>query len=201
MIIYKWISREPQERSREVLSLVAIEPIPFSGHFLGDIMKRAMLIGVAIAMLAAFFPAFAADDPGLTRMALCQDSWVEWTKKEPKTFEAFRNRFMNQFAPHENDPYWLPKATTSVLGMHIAQAFPGSVGMGVGFSLTVDAPFDKARTTIEKALGKKLQHCEASDNMETCELEVAPQRTVTVMAEDNPKSRQTLIGCYYFYEK
>jgi len=164
-------------------------------------MERAMFTGVAIAMFAAIFPAVAADDPGLTRMTLCQDSWAEWTKKEPKTFESFRNRFMNQFAPHENDPYWLPKASVSVLGMHIAQAFPGSIGMGVGFSLTVDVPFDKARAAMEKALGKKLQHCEASDNMKTCDLEVAPQRTVMVMAEDNPKSRQTLIGCYYFYEK
>jgi len=164
-------------------------------------MKRAIFTGVAIGILVAIFPAWAADDPGLTRMALCQDSWVEWTKKEPKTFEAFRSRFMGQFTPHANDPYWLPKAGVSVLGMHVVQAFPDSVGMGVGFSLTVDAPFDKARATIEKALGKKLQHCEASDGMKTCDLEVAPQRTVTVMAEDNPKSRQTLIGCYYFYEK
>ena len=54
-------------------------------------MKRAMFTGVAVAMFAAIFPASAADDPGLTRMALCQDSWAEWTKKEPKTFESFRN--------------------------------------------------------------------------------------------------------------
>jgi len=37
--------------------------------------------------------------------------------------------------------------------------------------------------------------------MKTCDLEVAPQRTVSVMAGDTPKTRQTLIGCYYFYEK
>ena len=164
-------------------------------------MKRAIFTGVAIGMLAAVFPALAADDLGLTRMVLCQDSWVEWTKKEQKTFAAFRNQFMNQFGRHENAPYWLPKSGVSVLGMRVAQAFPDSIGMGVGFSLTVDAPFDTARAAMEKALGKKLQHCEASDGMKTCDLEVAPQRTVTVMAGDNPKDRQTLIGCYYFYEK
>ena len=27
------------------------------------------------------------------------------------------------------------------------------------------------------------------------------QRTFTLMAEDSPKAKQTLIGCYYFYEK
>ncbi len=160
-----------------------------------------MFAGVVAGMLVAIIPAVAADDPGLTRMALCQDSWMEWTKKEPKTFAAFRNQFMNQFGRHENAPYWVPKTGVWVLGMHVAQAFPDSIGMGVGFSLTVDAPFGKTLAAMEKALGKKLQHCEASDGMKTCDLEVGPQRTVTVMAGDNPKSRQTLIGCYYFYEK
>ena len=110
---------------------------------------------------------------------------------------------MSAFAPHDNDPYWLPKpkVDVSVLGLHVAQLFPDSVGMGVGFSLTVDAPYDTARAAIEKAGAKKLVHCEASDGMKSCELEIAPQRSITIMAEDNPKSCQTLIGCYYFYEK
>ena len=155
----------------------------------------------AMLAFAIVHPASAADDAGLTRMALCQDSWVEWTKGEPKKFEAFRDHVMGQFSRHDNDPYWLPKASVSVLGLHVVQAFPDSVGMGVGFSLTVDAPFDKARVAMEMALGKTLQHCESSDGMKTCELEIAPQRTVTLMAGDNPKGRQTLIGCYYYYEK
>lgn len=164
-------------------------------------MKILGLAGAALAMFAAILPATAADDASVTRMALCQDSWMDWTKKEPKAFEAFRMHFLSQFSRHENDPYMLPKANVSVLGMNVAQAFPASVGMGVGFSLTVDAPFDKARAAMEKTLGKKLVHCEASDGMKSCEFEVAPRRTITLMAEDNPKSRQTLIGCYYFYEK
>jgi len=164
-------------------------------------MKKSVFAGAMLTTLAIVIRAYAADDAALTRMTLCQDSWIDWTKKEPKTFEVFRTRFMGQFAHHDNNPYWLPKANVSVLGMHVAQAFPDSVGMGVGFSLTVDAPYDKARAAMEKALAKKLVHCGASDGMKSCELEVAPQRTITLMAEDNPKSRQTLIGCYYFYEK
>lgn len=163
-------------------------------------MKPHLLAGAMLAF-AIVLPAVAADDAGLTRMTLCQDSWIEWTKSAPKTFEAFRGRFMDQFAHHDNNPYWLPKADVSVLGMPIAQAFPDSVGMGVGFSLTVDASYDKARAALEKALAKKLVHCEASDGMKSCELEVAPQRTITLMAGDSPKSQQTLIGCYYYYEK
>ncbi len=139
--------------------------------------------------------------PGSFAWRCVRNSWVEWTKSEPKLFEAFRDRFTTQFSPHNNDPYWLPKTNTSVAGLRVAQAFPQSVGMGVGFSLTVDAPFDVARQLMEKTLGKKLAHCETSDGMRDCELEIAPQRTVMLMAEDSPKNQQTLIGCYYFYEK
>jgi hypothetical protein len=156
-----------------------------------------------VAALAIFvvLPAFAADDAGLARMALCRDSWVEWSKNDPARMKTFAEHFRSAFSPHGNDPYVLPKARVSVLGLRVAQAFPESVGMGVGFSLTVDAPFDATRKAMEKALGKKLRHCEASDGMKSCDLQIAPQRTVTLMAGDDPKSRQTLIGCYYFYEK
>lgn len=164
-------------------------------------MKMAILGGAGLVLLAIGLPASAADDAGLIRMALCQDSWVDWTKKEPKKFEAFRSHVISRFSRHDNDPYWVPKANVTVLGLRVAQAFPDSVGMGVGFSLTVDAPFDATRKVMEKALGKTLKHCEASDGMKTCELEIAAQRTVTAMAGDDPKSHQTLIGCYYYYEK
>jgi hypothetical protein len=165
-------------------------------------MKPLASFGAAAAFISILLPAAAADDAAITRMALCQDSWIEWTKEEPKTFEAFRDRFMGQFAvPRDDKPYWIPRARVTVLGMRVAQGFPDSVGMGVGFSLTVDAPYDKARAAMEKALGKKLVHCEASDGMKSCELQVAPQRTITLMADDSPQSKQTLIGCYYFYEK
>lgn len=165
-------------------------------------MKFTMLLCTTLAAASAV-PAASADAPALTRMALCRDSWVEWTKAEPAKFDSFRDQFMKTFSPHGNDPYWLPKpnAKPSVLGLNVSQAFPQSVGMGVGFSLTVDASFDDARKAMEKALGKPLVHCETGDGMRDCELEIAPQRTVMLMAEDKPKSRSTLIGCYYFYEK
>jgi hypothetical protein len=159
-------------------------------------------LAVAILAISAItFPVSATDSSALTRMALCRDSWVEWSKSEPAKFEAFRDQFLKRFSPHGNDPYWLPKAKESVLGLNVSQAFPQSVGMGVGFSLTVDATFDDARKAAEKALGKTLVHCETGEGMRDCELEIAPQRTVMLMADDKPKSRQTLIGCYYFYEK
>jgi hypothetical protein len=73
--------------------------------------------------------------------------------------------------------------------------------MAVGFSVTVDAPFDKARAAVEKIVGKKLAHCETGDNMKTCTLQIADQRAVTLMASDPPDKNGTLVGCYYFYEK
>lgn len=164
-------------------------------------MKFPTACSTAIIMCASIFPASAADDASLTRMALCQDSWVEWSKSEPAKFGAFRDHVMSAFSPHANDPYMLPKASVSVAGLRVTQAFPQSVGMGVGFSLTVDATFDATRKATEKALGKTLQHCDSAEGMKNCELAVAPQRTFMLMAEDNPKSHQTLLGCYYFYEK
>jgi hypothetical protein len=148
-----------------------------------------------------FNPALAADDDALARMALCKDSWTDWQKSEPTKLKAFADSFHAHFSPHDNDPYFLPKAKVAVMGINVSQAFPGSVGMGVGFSLTLDATFDDTRKATEKALGKALQKCESGEGMRNCELGIAPQRTVMLMAEDKPGVGHTLIGCYYFYEK
>jgi hypothetical protein len=148
-----------------------------------------------------FTPVLAADDDALTRMALCKDSWMDWQKSDPAKMKAFGDSFHKKFSPHNNDPYFLPKAKVSVMDMNISQAFPGSVGMGVGFSLSVDATFDNTRKAVETTLGKKLQKCESGEGMRDCELQIAPERTVMLMSEDKPGSRHTLLGCYYLYEK
>ena len=70
------------------------------------------------------------------------------------------------------------------------------------FSVIVNASFDQTRTSLERKLGKPIRKCEPpSDNMRTCELAIGEKKTIVLMAEDNPKSTTTLIGCYYFYEK
>jgi hypothetical protein len=164
-------------------------------------MKPRNLSAGVLALGLLLCPAMAADDDALARMALCKDSWVDWSKSDPAKMKAFADRFRAQFAAHGNDPFVVPKANVSVMGLRVAQAFPDSVGMGVGFSLKVDATFDDARKAVEMVLGKKLQKCETGDGMRNCGLEIAPQRTVMLMAEDRPDARDTLIGCYYFYEK
>lgn len=57
------------------------------------------------------------------------------------------------------------------------------------------------RKAVEMAVGKALTHCESGEDVKTCELAVAPQRTVTLLAEEAANAHRTLIGCYYFYEK
>ncbi len=150
-------------------------------------MKLPTLAGVALALFAAVLPARAGDDDALTRMALCKDSWLEWSKGDPARFKAFADHVRAGFTPHGNDPFALPKAGVSAAGLRVLQAFPQSVGMGVGFSLTVDAGFDDARKAVEKALGKPLAHCEEGEGMHDCELEVAPQRTVMVADDGGAK--------------
>ncbi|HEY5336562.1 MAG TPA: hypothetical protein VIJ85_00030 [Rhizomicrobium sp.] len=163
-------------------------------------MKISALLG-ALTLLVAIAPALADDDAVIARMATCQDSWFELQKSDPAKMQKFVDHIRAGFTPHDNDPYWLPKAKTSILGFNASQVFPESIGMAVGFSVTVDVPFDQARAAVEKAIGKKFVHCETGDDMRMCDLELAEQHDVGVMAEDTPKATQTLVGCYYFYEK
>lgn len=156
---------------------------------------------IAGALLFALAPVRAAEDNAIARMATCQDSWFEWQSKEPARLKALGEHFRAAFVPKGNDGSFVPKTKISIAGLNITRVYPGSLGMGVGFSLFVDAPIDKVRDGLKHLLGKPLDKCETSDSMRTCGSQIAAQRTLTVMASDDPKARDTLIGCYYFYEK
>ena len=115
----------------------------------------------------------AADDVALERMATCRDSWLDWQKTNPAKLQKFGEDFRAHFAPHGDDPFPVPRVETTVAGLRVTKAFPDSVGMGVGFSLMVDASFDRTRKAMERSLGRRMQHCENGDNMKTCAIEVA----------------------------
>ena len=68
--------------------------------------------------------------------------------------------FNTAFAEPAQDGSFAPKAKVQVVGLPVLQVYPESVGMGVGFSVILDAPFDIAREHAEKALGKPLGKCE-----------------------------------------
>ena len=161
----------------------------------------AACMGVVIGLLVAVASAWADDDVTLTRMATCQESWLDWQTKEPAQLKKFGDQLHSEFSQHGDDAFVVPNANVSIAGLRVTQLFPNSVGMGVGLSVTVDAPFDKARQAIEKTVGKPLTKCETGDSMRTCGLEIAEKRTLMLMAEDSPKATTTLVGCYYFYEK
>jgi hypothetical protein len=166
---------------------------------MGAFMKFVSLAGAAL--LCAIVPAWASDDVSLARMAMCRDSWLDWQKSDPARLKAFAQHLHGEFSPHDNDPFLVPTSNTFIAGLRVTQLFPDSVGMGVGFSVTLAGKFDETKRRLEKSLGKPLAKCETSDGMRSCELPIAEKRTVMIMAKDDPRSASTLIGCYYFYEK
>jgi hypothetical protein len=186
--------------SRRLLTRV-VAPFDFDASRLPVLLRSRFGPLALAALLAAFAPARAADDPGIARMAACQDSWLDWQNSDPARLKAFGDHLRAAFAHKDNDPYAVPIKPSTFDGLPIAQVFPASIGMGVGFSLMVDAKFDRAKAVLARRVGKPLGHCETSDGMRTCGVQLAAQRTVTVMSSDDPKTTQTLIGCYYFYEK
>src|SRR5438105_2625525 len=152
-------------------------------------MNISVRAGILTAVLAAATPAQAADNPGIERLATCQDSWFDWKSSDPAQLQKFAASFQAGFSRKESDPFFVPKSSQTVAGLPLAQVFPDSVGMGVGFSVVVNANFDKTKTSLEKKLGKSFRNCEPpSDNMRTCELEIGEKKTILLMAEDNPKS-------------
>ena len=164
-----------------------------------NIFSRA---GTLAALLVAVTPAQAADNLGIERLATCQVSWLDWKSSDPVQLKKFADSFQSDFSHKDNDPFFIPKSSQTVAGLPVAQVFPQSIGMAVGFSVVVNADFVKTKTIIEKKIGKSFKKCEPpSDNMRTCELEIGEKKTIVLMAEDNVKATTTLLGCYYLYEK
>jgi hypothetical protein len=164
-----------------------------------NIFSRA---GIFTIFLVAVTPAQAADNLSIERLATCQVSWLDWKSSDPVQLKKFADSFQSDFLHKDNDPFFVPKSSQTVAGLPVAQVFPQSIGMAVGFSVVVNADFVKTKTIIEKKVGQSFKKCEPpSDNMRTCELEIGEKKTIVLMAEDNVKATTTLIGCYYFYEK
>ncbi len=165
--------------------------------------NRAVKHILAVCLLLVLIApraADAADGDLIERLATCQDSWFEW-KDNPAQMRALANSFNDSFTQKGNTPVFAPKQRMLVAGLPVSQAYPQSVGMGVGFSLVVDANFETTRAALEKVAKKPLTMCETGDGMRSCELQVAEKRTLMLMTGDSGRAKTTLIGCYYFYEK
>jgi hypothetical protein len=162
-------------------------------------MKCAWPAGLILTLLVGVIP--GADDPRVENLALCRDSWLDWKTTDPAKLDSFGAYLRSAFARNGNDAFLAPKSPMAIDGLKVTQLFPDSLGMGVGFSVLVDATFDVARQALEQKLGKPLRQCETGEGMRTCALPIAERRTVILMSGDPPNDRTTLVGCYYFYEK
>jgi len=165
------------------------------------IVKCAWAAGVWLVALAGAAPAWSADDPRVENLALCRDSWLDWKTTDPAKLDSFGAFFRSAFSHSSNDAYFVPKSAMAIVGLKVLRVFPDSLGMGVGFSVLVDAAFDVAKPAVEHELGKPVRQCETGDGTRACELPVAEQRTLTLATGDPPNDKTTLIGCYYVYEK
>ena len=159
---------------------------------------RILLSVALLSLCLAATPASGAADDLIEQLATCRVSWLDW-KNDPAQARKFGETINGAFTQQPRGPAWTPKKPIVVGGLKVVEAFPESVGMGVGFSLSVDANFDTARAEFEKLAGKTFKSCESGEGMKSCELTVAEKRTLMIVAGDNGKSKTTLFGCYYFY--
>ena len=164
-------------------------------------MKCAGPAGLLLTLLVGAAPAWGADDPRIESLALCRESWLDWKTTDPAKLNSFIDFARSAFTHDDNDAFVTPRSAMAVDGLKVTHVFPESVGMGVGFSVVVEASFDDARKVLEQKLGKPLGQCETGEGMRTCDLPIAEKRTVMLMSGEPPNDKTTLIGCYYFYEK
>ena len=163
-------------------------------------MKPTALVVLVSAL--ALQPAHSARpvEDLIERLATCQDSWRDW-KDDPVQTKNFVDLFRGAFDHEGEGGSFTSSQTLTVVGLPVVRVYPQSVGMGVGFSVVLDATFDTARAHAEKVVGKKLGGCESGEGMRTCDLEIAKERTVTLLAGEHDEHHETLLGCYYLYEK
>lgn len=158
-------------------------------------MKTLALSAAAVLAMLATAPVRAADDVPLQRLALCQDSWLNDDARMARLVSQFESGFTRGA-----EGAFTPKSALSVLGYPVTSVYPQSVGMGVGFSLVVQAGFAETRAAIEKQLAKPMT-CSVSDGTRSCELEIGARRTAVLMTGQNGLAKTSLVGCYYFYQQ
>lgn len=158
------------------------------------------LMLAACLQLAALSATHAADVPGMLQLATCEESWLEF-KDDPAKAERFYRPLLSQFRTMERDGSMVPVGPLRLLGHPVSRVYPESVGMGLGFSVIVEAGFDAARSSMEKQMGKSFEHCGVEEGAKSCEHRIAEKKTVVLMEGRRGNNPLTLVGCYYYYEK
>lgn len=138
--------------------------------------------------------------PTLQKLATCEDSWYD-LRRDAARMQAIGAALRAQFTPQDRNPAWKPNGPVSWLGAEVLELTPESVGMGLGFAVTLKSPLASVQPAYERQLGQALGRCEVGDGMRTCELKLADKRTAVLMAPLNKPELGTLVGCYYFYQQ
>src|SRR5262245_48160748 len=92
-------------------------------------------------------------DTAIERLAICQDSWRDW-RDDPVQSKKVGELFTGAFRQAGQDGSFTPTGNVLVVGLPVKRVYPQSVGMGVGFSVILDATFATARAHAERVLGK-----------------------------------------------
>ncbi|MGH8062354.1 MAG: hypothetical protein ACREO7_10135 [Pseudoxanthomonas sp.] len=163
-------------------------------------LLSVLLAATALSSSATGLPSGnEGEDIYLGKLATCQESWFDW-KNDDRRMGQYIDRLNANYTRIEEEPAFLPKVPGKVLGFPLVKVYPQSVGMGVGFSLQLDAPFAKIRDEVEGRLGKPLE-CSTSDGMTSCGVELGENKTVMLTAFGDGADAVNLLGCYYYYEK
>ena len=158
----------------------------------------AITFTALLAVLTGSADARAFDDVQLQRLALCQDTWLDW-KDDAVRLALYKNYIDTQLDQGASDGAFVPKAATNVLGGQVTEVFPQSVGMGVGVSVTVNMAHASAKARIEQQLGKAME-CATDEGVLSCGVELGAKKTVMLMTSQNGRAPTSLIGCFYFYQ-
>jgi hypothetical protein len=162
--------------------------------------RVALIASSFFLSFLAFSSAQAAENKLLLQLATCEESWMDWGKSSPKV-DDFRKLFTEDFKRKDRDPGFTPLKPASILGFNITEAYPESVGMGVGFSVLVEAEYDKMKGSLEKQVGKTISACGKEGDSRSCEHKIGEKKTLVLFESGRGKSAKTLFGCYYFYAK
>jgi hypothetical protein len=154
--------------------------------------------------LAVFLVVTVADaaepQDTLSRLASCQESWLDM-KNDPARARNFAEVIQANFVQDDRSPTWKPRQPMTWLGHPLIEITPQSVGMGLGFAVTVKARPETVRPAYEKLVGQPLGGCGKSDGSLMCEHQIAKQRTAMLVAPLKTPELGTMLGCYYFYQQ
>lgn len=176
-------------------------PLPLS--YLPSIEKLMKTIipfaAVALTWLACFSATtHAAGEPVLSRLATCQDTWSGWQEGDPR-MDRYVAFFENGYTRDDDAASFTPKAPTTSMGFSVTNVFPQSVGMGVGFSVTLVGGYAQIQMAVESEL-KQPMDCSTSDGMKSCVVGLAADRIVMLTSADNGAAPSSLLGCFYRYD-